>query len=126
MQNDNRPLSPHLQVYKPQLTSILSILHRVTGVILSLASLLLIYWLVSLASGPEAFARAEALLHSGFGLFILFGVTLSLFYHLGTGIRHLIWDTGRGLEIKQVYLSGILALVATLILTAIFWIFVLI
>jgi succinate dehydrogenase / fumarate reductase cytochrome b subunit len=113
-------------VYKPQLTSILSIFHRATGAILSLASLLLIYWLVSLASGPEAFARAEALLHSGFGLFVLFGVTLSLFYHLGTGIRHLIWDTGRGLEIKQVYLSGILALVATLILTAIFWIFVLI
>ncbi|SEP67297.1 succinate dehydrogenase subunit C [Ectothiorhodospira magna] len=124
MPNDNRPLSPHLQVYRPQMTSVLSILHRITGVILSVASLILVYWLAALAAGPEAFARAEALLHGWLGIVILVPVTLALFYHLCAGIRHLIWDTGVALTIKGVYVTGWTALATTLLLTLIFWVVV--
>ncbi|EHQ53220.1 MULTISPECIES: succinate dehydrogenase, cytochrome b556 subunit [Ectothiorhodospira] len=124
MPNDNRPLSPHLQVYRPQMTSVLSILHRITGVILSVASLILVYWLAALAAGPEAFARAEALLHGWIGIAILIPVTLALFYHLCAGIRHLVWDAGVALTIKGVYVTGWTALATTLLLTLIFWVVV--
>ncbi|MBK1673800.1 succinate dehydrogenase, cytochrome b556 subunit [Ectothiorhodospira shaposhnikovii] len=124
MPNDNRPLSPHLQVYRPQMTSVLSILHRITGVILSIASLILVYWLAALAAGPEAFARVESLLHGWIGIAILIPVTLALFYHLCTGIRHLVWDAGIALTIKGVYVTGWIALATTLLLTLIFWVVV--
>ena len=101
-----RPLSPHLQVYKPQLTSVLSITHRGTGVFLSLGALVLTYWLVSLAVSEELFNSFH--LHTSFwyGKLFLIGFVFSLYYHLANGIRHLFWDIGLGLEISTTYKSG--------------------
>lgn len=119
--NENRPLSPHLQVYKPQLTSVLSILHRMTGVFLSMAGLLLAYWLVSLMRGPEVYADAMSLLGSGFMRLVLAGVSFSFFYHLCNGIRHLFWDAGYGFEIEQTYASGWTVVIASILLTVALW-----
>ena len=118
----NRPLSPHLQVYRPQITSVLSILHRLTGVVLAIGGVLLTYWLVSAAYGPAAFARAQAFLGSWFGQLILLGFTFSLFYHLCNGIRHLAWDIGWGFELPKLRASGIAVVVVSLGLTVISWI----
>jgi succinate dehydrogenase / fumarate reductase cytochrome b subunit len=98
----NRPLSPHLQVYKPQLTSVLSILHRITGAVLAVGTLLVTYWLSALAGGPETFASANAILGSVLGKIVLFFWSWALFYHLANGIRHLIWDTGVGFDLPRV------------------------
>jgi succinate dehydrogenase / fumarate reductase, cytochrome b subunit len=105
-----RPLSPHLQVYRPQITSVLSILHRLTGVALTLGTLLLTWWLVAAAYGPDAFADAQAFVGSWFGQLLLWGFTFALFYHLGNGIRHLAWDFGWGFELSQVRASGLAVL----------------
>jgi succinate dehydrogenase / fumarate reductase cytochrome b subunit len=107
MPPSERPLSPHLQVYRPQTTSVLSILHRLTGVALTLGTLLLTWWLVSAAYGPDAFADAQAFVGSWFGQLLLWGFTFALFYHLGNGIRHLAWDFGWGFELSQVRASGL-------------------
>ena len=116
----NRPISPHLQVYKPQLTSVLSILHRITGVALAVGTILLVYWLIAAASGPVAFASAEALIGSWIGRILLFGWTFTLYFHLANGIRHLFWDAGFGFELKTVYASGwtVVALAAVLTLVS--------
>src|SRR5258708_21896065 len=95
-----RPLSPHLQVYRPQLTSVLSITHRATGVALAIGTLLLVWWLLAAATGPEQFAVVQAVLGSWIGRLLLLGWTWALFYHLANGIRHLFLDAGRGLELK--------------------------
>ena len=116
--NPNRPLSPHLQVYRPQITSFMSIMHRITGVALSVGTLFFSYWLVSATYGPEKFATAQAVLGSWFGQFILWGFTFSIFYHLCNGIRHLIWDAGCGFEMEKVRMSGIAAIVISGVLTA--------
>ncbi len=108
MASPERPLSPHLQVYKPQLTSVLSILHRVTGVALTAGTLLLTWWLVSAAYGPDAFATAQGFVGSLIGQLILWGFTFALFYHLGNGVRHLAWDFGWGFELSQLRTSGII------------------
>jgi succinate dehydrogenase / fumarate reductase cytochrome b subunit len=102
-----RPLSPHLQIYRLQITSVLSILHRITGVALTLGTLLLTWWLVSAAYGPDAFANAQAFVGSWFGQLLLWGFTFALFYHLGNGIRHLAWDFGWGFELPQLRASGV-------------------
>lgn len=117
-----KPLSPHLQVYKPQLTSIMSILHRITGVFLSLGTFVLVYWLMAAAEGPEAYQQAQNFLHSWWSLLLLFGWSLALFYHLCNGIRHLFWDAGFGLEIKNVYMTGYLVWIMTFLLTIFTWI----
>ena len=117
-----RPISPHLQVYKPQLTSVLSILHRITGVGLGAGTLLLAWWLVAAAYGTDQFETAQAFIASWFGRLLLFGFTFSLFYHLCNGIRHLFWDAGWGFELKTVYTSGWLVVIASLGLTAVSWI----
>lgn len=106
MASGNRPLSPHLQIYRPQITSILSIVHRMTGVGLVAGALLFTYWVSSATYGPEAFARAQALLGSWFGRLVLLGLTGSLFYHLANGIRHLAWDAGWGYEMPKLKASG--------------------
>jgi len=116
-----RPLSPHLQIYKPQLTSVMSILHRITGVFLSLATLVLVYWLMAAAEGPEAYQQARSLLSTWWGLLLLFGWSLALFYHLCNGIRHLFWDAGLGMDIKTVYTTGKLVWISTLVLTGLAW-----
>ncbi len=113
----NRPLSPHLQVYRPQITSVLSILHRMTGVALTIGTVLLTWWLVAAAYGPEQFANAQAFLGSVIGQLLLWAFTFSLFYHLCNGIRHLLWDFGWGFEIAQVRMSGIVMVAAAVLLT---------
>ena len=112
-----RPLSPHLQVYKPQLTSVLSITHRGTGVFLSLGALVLTYWLVSLAVSEELFNSFH--LHTTFwyGKLFLIGFVFSLYYHLTNGIRHLFWDIGLGLEISTTYKSGYFTIFISVVLT---------
>ncbi len=117
----NRPLSPHLGIYRKQLTSVLSITHRATGVALAAGLLLLAYWLHALAAGPEAYQSAQALLGSIVGRVVLFAFTLSLFYHLCNGIRHLFWDAGFGFEIENVYRSGRAVVVATILLSLLAW-----
>lgn len=104
----DRPLSPHLQVYRPQITSVLSILHRVTGVALTLGTLLLTWWLTAAAYGPDEFAVAQGFFGSWFGQLILWGFTFAVFYHLANGVRHLLWDFGWGFEKEQVRLSGLI------------------
>ena len=121
MTTDPRPLSPHLQVYRWQLTSVLSILHRATGVALSAGTILLVWWLMAAAEGPDAYAQVQRFLGSWFGLLVLFGWSLALFYHLCNGIRHLFWDSGRGLELKSVYAGGWAVLAATVVLTVLSW-----
>jgi succinate dehydrogenase / fumarate reductase cytochrome b subunit len=121
MVTDNRPLSPHLQVYRPQLTSVMSISHRITGLLLSLGMVMVTAWVVALAAGPEAFSAMNDLLASPVGLVALMLWTASLFYHLLNGIRHLFWDAGWLLELKGAYASGWTVLVLTVVLTAIVW-----
>ena len=116
-----RPLSPHLQVYRLPLLALLSISHRATGVLLAAGSLVLVYWLAAVASGPDAFAEAQALLGSLPGRAFLLVVTFSLFYHLGNGIRHLFWDAGLGFELRTAHASGVLVIIAAVVLTLAAW-----
>lgn len=123
MSEAQRPLSPHLTVYRPQLTSVLSILHRMTGVALGAGTLLLVWWLAAAASGPEAFATAQAFTGSVIGRLLLLGWTWALLYHLCNGIRHLFWDAGLGYEIATVNRSGWAVVAASAALTLAVWIF---
>lgn len=122
MTQRERPLSPHIQVYKKQLTSVMSITHRITGVGLAVGTLMLVYWLSSAAYGPDVYLDAQAFIGSWFGQVLLFGWSVSLFYHLSNGIRHLLWDIGWGFELPRVYRSGYAVLAATAVLTAVAWI----
>ena len=106
MNRPNRPLSPHLQIYRPQLTSVLSILHRLTGIALAAGAVMLVVWLLAAAAGPEAFAAVQAFNGSWIGLALLAGWSFALFYHLCNGVRHLFWDAGMGFELRTVYASG--------------------
>lgn len=120
-----RPLSPHLSIYKMKTTMLMSGLHRITGLFLYFGTVLLVGWLLALASGPDAFAWASWFFGSILGRLILFGYTFTLLHHMAGGVRHLIWDTGAGLEPgTRERLSG-LTLVASLALTAIVWLAVL-
>jgi succinate dehydrogenase / fumarate reductase cytochrome b subunit len=123
MSSDPRPLSPHLQVYRWQLTSVLSILHRASGVALSLGTVLLVTWLGAASDGPAPYAAVQHFIASWLGLLLLFGWSAALFYHLCNGVRHLYWDTGRGLELNTVYASGWTVVVATAVLTVMAWAF---
>lgn len=118
----NRPLSPHLQIYRPQWTSVLSITHRLTGVALAVGSLLLVWWVVALVRGPAEFELVRSFIGSFLGRLLLFGWTWSLFYHLANGIRHLSWDAGWGFKIEDAYRSGMLVIAASLVLTLAAWI----
>ncbi|NDY94845.1 succinate dehydrogenase, cytochrome b556 subunit [Wenzhouxiangella limi] len=106
MATDNRPISPHLQVYRPQLTSVLSISHRISGVLLSIGLVLVVAWLLALAAGPERFAALSGFLASVPVLLVLVAWTAALFYHLLNGIRHLLWDAGWLLDLRGAYASG--------------------
>ncbi len=121
MDQSNRPLSPHLQVYRPQLTSMLSIVHRLTGVFLSAGLLLIAYWLVSAAAGEGWYRCAQWFLSSWLGYALLAGFSYALFYHLCNGIRHLFWDLGLGFELRTAYASGWLVVLASIGLTALSW-----
>ena len=116
-----RPISPHLQVYKPQITSVLSIFHRITGVALTFGLILLVAWIFTLSLGEEYFEYFSLFIKSWFGLLILFGFTFALNYHLCNGIRHLFWDAGFGYEIETVHKSGLAVLVVSFVLTILIW-----
>ena len=120
---NKRPLSPHLQIYKPQITSVLSILHRITGVALFLGALLVSVWLIAASIDNEAFLIAQTVASSLLGQIFLFGMTLALFYHFSNGIRHLFWDFGKGFEMKHVRVSGYFVIVITFIMSLATWLF---
>ena len=122
MDNTNRPLSPHIGVYRWRITTTLSILHRATGVALSLSALLLAGWLLAAASGADAYQAVTGFIGSPLGLAILLGGSYAFFFHLANGIRHLFWDAGYGFELENVYRSGYAVLAATALLTVIAWI----
>ncbi len=121
MSTRNRPLSPHLQVYKPQLTSVLSILHRATGVVITFGALVIVGWLGCIASGAEGFDWAFQFLNSLLGQGLLVVWTLCTCYHLLNGIRHLVWDMGYGFELEQAYLTGKWVIVGSFVLTVLIW-----
>ncbi|GMW05474.1 MAG: succinate dehydrogenase, cytochrome b556 subunit [Gammaproteobacteria bacterium] len=121
MGQSNRPLSPHLSVFRWQITNTLSILHRLTGVALTLGALVFTFWLVALAAGPDAFLDFVDVLGSPPGVVLLFGWTYCFFYHLANGIRHLFWDAGQGFEMVQARRSGIAVVAASVVLTLAFW-----
>jgi succinate dehydrogenase / fumarate reductase, cytochrome b subunit len=119
----NRPLSPHLQVYRPQLTSVLSILHRATGIALSVGALYLAVWVIcAAANSPRDYAAFQNFNGSIVGRIVLGSWLFSAFYHLCNGIRHLFWDAGYGFELKDAYRSGWIVVVVSLVATAVSWI----
>ncbi|MGA8695872.1 MAG: succinate dehydrogenase, cytochrome b556 subunit [Xanthobacteraceae bacterium] len=122
MAHHDRPLSPDLQIYRPQLTSVLSISHRVTGIVMSFCSVLLVAWLIAAASGPQAYSAVPELTRSWIGLFLLLGATFSLFFHLCNGIRHLVWDAGHGFLLRSIYASGWTVVAASVVLTIAAWV----
>jgi succinate dehydrogenase / fumarate reductase cytochrome b subunit len=116
-----RPLSPNIQVYRPQLTSVLSIANRITGIVLSACAVILVIWLIAAASGPEAYSRFHNVIAFWPGQILLLAATFAFFLHLCGGIRHLIWDTGRGFELRQIYASGWIVVVGSVVLTLVCW-----
>ena len=120
-----RPLSPHLQVYRPQLTSVMSIVHRATGVGLALGLPVLVAWLAVVASNEQVYDIVAGWFGSPVGLVLLFGWSWAFFYHFCTGIRHLLWDAGFFLDIKNVYRTGWLAFIVSTAVTAYVWLYVL-
>ncbi len=116
-----RPLSPHLQIFRPYINMVMSILHRITGMANYFGTLLLAAWLVAAASGPDSFATASDIAGSAFGLIILFGYSWSLIHHALGGIRHFIWDTGRGFDIPTVRALSWATIIGSLTLTVIVW-----
>jgi succinate dehydrogenase / fumarate reductase, cytochrome b subunit len=116
-----RPLSPHLQIYRPAINMVMSIVHRITGVALYAGTLLLAWWLVAAASGPGYFDFVRGILGSWPGRLVLIGYTWALLHHLLGGVRHLIWDSGRGFELQTVRLLSWGTLVLSLLLTLAVW-----
>ena len=118
----DRPLSPHLSAYRWQLTSLLSIAHRLSGIVLIIGLVALSFWLFFLGQGTKAGGLVEAVFFSWFGTLVQIGFTVAFFYHLLNGVRHLLWDFNIGLELPQVYRSGYIIVVLTLLLTLAVWI----
>lgn len=117
-----RPLSPNIQIYRPQLTSVLSIANRITGVVLSVYAVALVIWLIAVASGPRAYGEVDGFMRSWAGQVLLFACTFAFFLHLCGGIRHLAWDAGYGFDLRAIYTSGWLVVGASLALTILTWI----
>ena len=119
--NRPRPLSPHLSVWRFHLPALMSISHRITGILLATGTFLLAGWLFALASGPAAFGLASLILGHPLGQLVLFGYSVLLFYHGCNGVRHLGWDMGHGLSLPAVYRSGAAVLVIAFLLTIALW-----
>jgi succinate dehydrogenase / fumarate reductase cytochrome b subunit len=117
-----RPQSPNIQIYRPQLTSVLSIANRITGIVLSLAAVGLVLWLSAAAAGPGTYGAVRGVIASWPGQVVLLGCTFAFFLHLCGGIRHLFWDTVRGFELRSIYISGWAVVAASVILTLAAWI----
>ena len=116
-----RPMSPHLGVYRLQLSMVLSGMYRISGIVISLGTLLLVWWLVAAATGPKPFALVQRVVANPLGMLVLFGWTLALVYHTVGGLRHLAWDAGYGFDLPQVYASGYAVLIATAVSTVLIW-----
>jgi succinate dehydrogenase / fumarate reductase cytochrome b subunit len=116
-----RPISPHLSIYRRQINMVMSIVHRITGGALYIGTVLLAAWLVGAAMGPRQFAFVNGLFAHPLGLLILLGYSWALIHHMLGGVRHLIWDTGQGLDIKSVNGLSWLSLIASVITTAVVW-----
>ena len=123
MNDSKNPLSPHLQIYKWHISSLLSITHRISGVINLLALILIFFWLLFLSLGESNYELFLISINSFLGKFILIGLTWSMSFHLLSGIRHLVWDLGYGFEIKTANISGAIVIISSLVLTIIFWLF---
>ena len=122
MKDNQNPISPHLQIYRWHISSLLSITHRIVGVINLLALILMFFWLLTFSLGESNYELFLLVINSFFGKFILIGFTWSMSFHILSGIRHLVWDMGYGFEIKTANISGIIVIISSLILTVIFWI----
>ncbi|AGS39862.1 MULTISPECIES: succinate dehydrogenase, cytochrome b556 subunit [Cycloclasticus] len=122
MSSNNRPLSPHLDVYRLPLSALLSIVHRGTGAFLTLGTLVLVWWLMALAGGEESFISAQQFMGSFIGRLVLFGWTFALFFHLSNGIRHLVWDAGYCFEKADVEKTSYIVLGLSAFLTIVVWI----
>jgi succinate dehydrogenase / fumarate reductase cytochrome b subunit len=116
-----RPLSPHLQIYTPKINMVMSIVHRITGAALYFGTLLLAWWLIAAATGPGYFAYVNSLFGSLLGQLVLFGYTWALMHHMLGGVRHFIWDTGRGFEIDAVKTMSWATLIGSVVLTVLIW-----
>ena len=121
MSNSGRPLSPHLTVYRWPITMVLSILHRATGLVMFFGLIVLAAWLIQAAAGPEQYQNFRAIMSTPIGLLLLIGWTFAFFLHFGNGIRHLVWDSGRGFEKRHANASAWLVLIIAALLTAAFW-----
>jgi len=121
MIDNQNPISPHLQIYRWHISSLLSITHRITGVVNLLALILIFFWLLTFSLGESHYELFLLVINSFFGKFILIGFTWSMSFHIFSGIRHLVWDMGYGLEIKTANISGVLVILSSLISTIIFW-----
>lgn len=117
-----RPLSPNIQIYRPQLTSVLSIANRITGVVLSFCGVVLVVWLIAAATGPRAYAAMQGAIASWIGQIVLFGCTFVFFLHLCGGIRHLVWDAGYGFSLRSIYVSGWAVVATSVALTVAAWV----
>ena len=117
-----RPLSPHLQVYRLPLAAWLSITHRITGIGLTIGTLLLTWWVASAAYGPHVYAQVMSFLTSPIGYLFMFGFSVALFYHLCNGIRHLLWDIGKNFEIAQTNRGNMVVIAGTIVLTVVSWV----
>ena len=120
---NKKPLSPHIQIYRWHISSLLSITHRISGVINLLALILIFFWLIALSLGESNYESFLLIINSFFGKFILIGFTWSMCFHLLSGIRHLAWDLGYGFEIKTANITGVIVIISSLALTIIFWLF---
>ena len=120
--NDSRPLSPHLQIYKLPLTAMMSVLHRGTGVVISIGTLFLVWILAKAAMGADAFATTQWLISSWFGYLVLIGFTFSLYAHFCNGIRHLLWDMGYGFDVSKANTGAMISLITAIVLTVLSWI----
>ncbi len=118
----DRPLSPHLQIYTPMLTMMVSIVHRVTGAALYLGTLLLCWWLIAAATGPEYFTYVQDFMSSLLGRLILFAYTWALLHHMLGGLRHLFWDTGRGFELVTAELTARWTIIGSVATTVVVWV----
>ena len=121
MTDNQNPLSPHLQIYRWHISSLLSITHRISGVINLFSLILIFFWLLFLSLGENNYESFLLAINSFIGKFFLIGFTWSMSFHLLSGIRHLIWDFGYGFEIKTANISGIIVIISSLILTVVFW-----
>ena len=117
-----RPLSPGIQIYRPQLTSVLSIANRITGALLSVCAVVLVALLIAAATGPQAYAAMRGAIASWIGQIVLFGCTFAFFLHLCCGIRHLVWDAGYGFSLRSIYASGWAVATASVALTVAAWV----